>query len=131
MIGLDTNVLVRYITQDDPIQTAKANDIIDELTIENPAFITLISMVELTWVLESSYKLKAYEIHDVLDLIFSTNEFVIEQSSIAHLALHVVKENRKLDYSDALIAVLTESSGGEICYTFDKKAVDVGMTLIR
>ena len=48
MIGLDTNVLVRYIMQDDPQQSLKATRVIESLTKERPGFIALVSVVELS-----------------------------------------------------------------------------------
>ncbi|MGA1464036.1 MAG: PIN domain-containing protein, partial [Steroidobacteraceae bacterium] len=51
MIGLDTNVLVRYIMQDDPKQSPKASTLIESLSADHPGFISLVSVVELYWVL--------------------------------------------------------------------------------
>ena len=55
MIGLDTNVLVRYVTQDDPVQSPKASALIESLTTVSPGFVSLVSVVELVWVLQSCY----------------------------------------------------------------------------
>ena len=49
MIGLDTNVLVRYVTQDDPVQSAKASSLIESFTATSPGFVSLVSVVELVW----------------------------------------------------------------------------------
>ena len=57
MIGLDTNVLVRYIMQDEPGQSAKATRLIESLEVDRPGFISLVSIVELYWVLTSCYDL--------------------------------------------------------------------------
>ena len=54
MIGLDTNVLVRYVTQDDPVQSAKASDLIESLTTLSPGFVSLVSVVELVWVFRAA-----------------------------------------------------------------------------
>jgi predicted nucleic-acid-binding protein len=56
MIGLDTNVLVRYIAQDDVVHSAKATQLIESLSIENQGFITLLSMMELVWVMQGCYQ---------------------------------------------------------------------------
>ena len=50
MIGLDTNVIVRYIMQDDPKQSPKATQLIESLRNESPGYITMVSVVELYWV---------------------------------------------------------------------------------
>ncbi len=53
MIGLDTNVLIRYLAQDDPVQSAKATEIIErQLTEESPGFVSVVAMAEIAWVLE-------------------------------------------------------------------------------
>ena len=57
MIGLDTNVLVRYIMQDDPKQAALANKLIEGLTAATPGYVSLVAIVELVWVLESAFHL--------------------------------------------------------------------------
>ena len=63
MIGLDSNVLVRYLTQDDPIQSPKATEIIERrLTEENPGFVCIVAMAETVWVLDRAYGLAVYEI---------------------------------------------------------------------
>ena len=59
MIGLDTNVLVRYIMQDDAKQSPQATRLIESLDAENPGYITTVSIVELYWVLTASYELTA------------------------------------------------------------------------
>ena len=56
MIGLDTNVIVRYILQDNVVQSAKATQLIEPLSVETPGFITLVSIVELVWVMQGCYK---------------------------------------------------------------------------
>ncbi|PYX43461.1 MAG: VapC toxin family PIN domain ribonuclease, partial [Acidobacteria bacterium] len=55
MKGLDTNVIVRYVTQDDPVQARAATNFIESLTEEEPGFIALIVIAELAWVLQKSY----------------------------------------------------------------------------
>ena len=62
MTGLDTNVLVRYIMQDDAKQSPKATRLIESLTVEEPGFIAIVSVVELGWVLSSSYGLSRQQI---------------------------------------------------------------------
>ena len=55
MMGLDTNVLVRYIMQDDAKQAAKATKLIESLSPDAPGFVTLVSVIELVWVLSSCF----------------------------------------------------------------------------
>ncbi|MGB7583868.1 MAG: PIN domain-containing protein, partial [Terriglobales bacterium] len=67
MIGLDTNVLVRYLTHDDPAQTAAAEKVMDSLTADSPGFLSLIVMAEVVWVLEVSYGFEKLELEQVLE----------------------------------------------------------------
>ena len=55
MIGLDTNVLVRYIAQDDAAQSPKASTLIESLTVDEPGYVTQVALVEVVWVLSSLY----------------------------------------------------------------------------
>ena len=56
MIGLDTNVVVRYLTQDDAVQSAKAIELFERgLSEEQPGFVSVVAMVETAWVLELVY----------------------------------------------------------------------------
>ena len=68
MIGLDTNIVVRYLTHDDPAQTTAAVQIMDSLSSDSPGFLSLIVIAELVWVLEVSYRFKKSEIEQVLEL---------------------------------------------------------------
>jgi predicted nucleic-acid-binding protein len=73
MIGLDSNILVRYLTQDDPIQSPKAREIIERrLTEENPGFVSIVAMVETVGVLDRAYKLAAHEIAAAVERILQT-----------------------------------------------------------
>ena len=57
MIALDTNVLVRYLAQDDRVQSPKATDFIERLSEQDPGFISVVAMTETAWVLEHAYRL--------------------------------------------------------------------------
>ena len=61
MTGLDTNILIRYLVQDDPIQSPKATAIFGRLTEANPGFVSLVAIVETAWVLERAYGLEKHE----------------------------------------------------------------------
>ena len=130
MIGLDTNVVIRYLTQDDAKQAAKANKLIEEqLSLQSPGFITAITMVEIVWVLESCYKQNRDDISKVLYSLLTTKQLVIESADKVYLALRRYG-NASADFSDALTAIVAEQEGCERVVTFDKQAVKVGMELI-
>ena len=122
MIGIDTNVLVRYIAEDDPEQTALANKLIDQNSSkEKPVFITLLVICELVWVLSRAYKCNREQITEVLQNLLLTENFVIEHHDIAWQALHDFK-NINADYPDCLISRINQAFECQTTWTFDKKA---------
>jgi predicted nucleic-acid-binding protein len=131
MIGLDTNVIVRYIIQDDPKQALKATKVIEnQLSSRDPGFITLISLVEVTWVLESCYDQNKQDILNVLHALLTTKQLIVERADIAYLAMKRCQVSPKADFSDAMITVISEQEGCLQVLTFDKKAKSVGMELL-
>lgn len=121
MIGLDTNVLVRYVAQDDPTQSAKASELIESLSVESPGFITLVSVVEMVWVLQSCYQSTKPEIVAVLETILRTKELVVEQAEIVWQALRRFSE-AKADFADCLIERCANAAECAYIVTFDSKA---------
>jgi len=130
MIGLDTNVIIRYLTQDDKAQSNKANKLIENtLTEAQPGFISLICLVEVVWVLESCYEQSKQNILNVVQALLTSRQLLIENAEATYLALKRFSAG-KGDFSDALIAVISEQRGCESIKTFDKKATSLGMTLL-
>ncbi len=122
MIGLDTNVLVRYLTQDDKQQAAIAETIIDQCVSNSETiFINNIVICELVWVLARGYKYKKEQIASVLRQIISTSEFVFEQQNILWEALEEY-EQKNLDFSDALVGKINQSFNCNQTFTFDECA---------
>lgn len=131
MIGLDTNIVIRYLTQDDIKQSKIATKLIEStLTAKIPGFITLLTLVEISWVLESCYDQSKLDVVALLNELLITKQLLVERKDMAYIALKRSKESNA-DFSDALIAVISENEGCERTYTFDKKAQTVGMELLR
>src|SRR5579863_6711763 len=106
MIGLDTNVLVRHLTQDDPVQSPKATEAIEgRLSPETPGFISVVAMVETVWVLERAYHYRTDEIAAAVESILETDVFVVENEQQVFAAMADFKEGRG-SFADALIAAL-------------------------
>jgi len=122
MIGLDTNVLVRYIAQDDPKQSALASKLIDGLTIDNPGFITIVTVVELVWVLQSCYKSTKVEIVNVLNALIASKEMIVENTETVIRAIRIFSLS-KADFSDCLIERSADKAGCEYSVTFDIGAI--------
>lgn len=126
MIGLDTNVLVRYLTQDDPAQFAKAAAFIDAASEREEQFlINTPVLCELVWVLAAVYDYSREEIAQALEQIFTTAQFEIERLDEARQALGDFRSS-KADFSDALIGRINRSLGAKHTVTFDRglKAVE-------
>ena len=131
MIGLDTNVLVRYIMQDDAKQSPKATKLIESLTTDAPGFVSLVSIVELGWVLSSAYGLTRQQVTQALELLLRTKEVVIDHADQVLKALRVFKAS-SVDFADCLIERSAASAGCDRTMTFDVGAAKTaGMTLIR
>ncbi len=131
MIGLDTNIIIRYLTQDDPQQSKSAEYIIEtELDSKNQGFISLIVLIEVIWVLKTCYQQSKPELYHIVESLLTTKQLIIEKSDNAYKALRIWQKGNG-DYSDALIAVLSQENGCAYILTFDKKAVSAGMKLVN
>lgn len=131
MIGLDTNVLVRYIAQDDRLQSARAVKLIEEeCSSSQPAFVSLITLVELVWVSESCYSATRKSIIDLLRRLFSTKQIVIQDAETAWKALRLF-EAGQADFADCLVAQIAKQYGCDTTLTFDKTAAKSGMTILK
>ncbi|HEV2270966.1 MAG TPA: type II toxin-antitoxin system VapC family toxin [Steroidobacteraceae bacterium] len=130
MIGLDTNVLVRYVMQDDPKQSQKASRLIESLTAEAPGFVPLVSLVELVWVLASCYDLSREQVGQALDALLRAKEIVLDRAEQVSQALRTFRAG-SADFADCLIERTAAAAGCEKTMTFDAGAAKtVGMTLI-
>ena len=121
MTGIDTNVLVRYIIQDDEEQSKAATSFIESLSDKSVGLIELIVLVELTWVLSRAYGYDKSDVIRALEQILVTECFEVELSDIAWGALRAFKEG-SADFSDYCIALRNHSFGASHTVTFDKKA---------
>jgi len=120
MTGLDTNVLVRYLTQDDPVQSAQANQLIEQTFSEGKSlFINHIVLCELIWVLTRAYDYPKSDVVDVIEKILLVHQFEIEDKSSVLEALNDFKTSRA-DFADCLIGVKNANAGCEKTWSFDK-----------
>ncbi len=121
MIGLDTNVLVRYLAQDDAIQSPRATQIIEhQLTEEWPGFISLVTMVETVWVLHRVYGLSNNEVAEAVERILQADTLLVQNEQETFTAMMALKLGAG-SFSDALIGALGAWAGCKVALTFDKK----------
>lgn len=122
MIGLDTNILVRYITQDDKVQAATAALILERrLNPEEPGFVSLVVTVELVWVLSSFYGFANEQIAAALKQMLQMPALRIQNEREVFIALSIL-ESGSASFSDALIGALGVWAGCSTTFTFDRKA---------
>ncbi|MGB6488774.1 MAG: type II toxin-antitoxin system VapC family toxin [Steroidobacteraceae bacterium] len=130
MIALDTNVLVRYVMQDDPKQSQKASRLIESLIPEAPGFVPLVSLVELVWVLTSCYDLTRDQVGQALEGLLRAKEIVLDRAEQVSQALRTFRAG-SADFADCLIERTGAAAGCEKTMTFDAGAAKAaGMTLI-
>ena len=122
MTGLDTNVLVRYFAQDDPIQSRKATDIIErKLTEDEPGFVSLVVLVETVWVLSRAYGVTDEEIAAVVEGMLQADTLVLQNEQEVFTAAALLRAGSG-SFADALIAALGRWAGCDSTFTFDRKA---------
>ncbi len=130
MIGLDTNILVRYFIKDDPEQTRLAVNLIYSLSPTEPGWIGLAIFMELDWVMNNVLKLKKDRVVEIFDTLLASQELVVENAEIVREALHLYR-SRNTDFSDCLIACSARAAGCSRTVTFDRVAArDAGMELV-
>ncbi|HKC71042.1 MAG TPA: type II toxin-antitoxin system VapC family toxin, partial [Terriglobales bacterium] len=130
MIGLDTNVLVRYLAKDDPQQTAHAVKLMRSLSENEPGFVSLVVIAELNWVLETCYRFDKLELVDVLDTLLASKEVILERPEIVSQAVRQFASGGA-DLADYLIERGGHSAGCSHTFTFDQKAAaSAGMRLL-
>jgi predicted nucleic-acid-binding protein len=130
-IGLDTNVIVRYLTHDEPTQTVAAVRLMDSLSSDSPGFLSLIVIAELVWVLEGSYRFKKNEIEQVLETLLRSKELAVERAEIVMQALRKFNAG-DADFADCLIERCSHAAECQYTVTFDRNAAKgAGMKLLR
>lgn len=124
MIALDTNVLVRYIVEDDLVQSAAASRLVEErCTAEEPGLVASIVLCELAWVLGRGYGYPRAQVAEVVRTILSAEELEVEAPEVAWRALRLFEEG-KADLADYLIGVVNRQRGAAATFTFDRAAAE-------
>jgi predicted nucleic-acid-binding protein len=123
MIGLDTNVVVRYLVQDDPVQSRRATEIIEHrLSSRNPGFISVVAIAETVWVLDRAYRFSDEDIVAAIERTLQTDALVVENEQQVFAAMTALKEGRG-SFANALVGALGAAAGCSATLTFDRKAL--------
>jgi predicted nucleic-acid-binding protein len=119
MIGLDTNIVLRYLLQDDPIQTGKVNRIIDRLSPDDPGYISIATTLEIVWVLRSLFKLSSTQIATHIEQLLAADAFELQNEQQVFEAAFALKRGLG-EFEDALIGALNTWAGCSETVTFDR-----------
>lgn len=132
MPALDTNVLVRYVVQDDSGQLATAKRLIHRCVREGQSlFVPVTVTLELEWVLRASFGCVKDDVLQVLSSLFSAAELAFESERALEVALQLYREG-SADFADCLHIALATEAGEQPLWTFDKSAAKViGAQLLR
>jgi predicted nucleic-acid-binding protein len=131
MIGLDTNVLVRYFAQDDPTQARKASALIESLTAERPGYVTQVALIEVVWVLGRAYGAGREDIVQVVETLLRTKELVVEAAETVWQAMRMYAGS-SADFADCMIERACRAVQCEYTATFDAKAAKTaGLRLLK
>lgn len=125
MIGLDTNVLVRFLVEDDPVQTPNAIQFVTtHCRAGSPGFINRVTLCELVWVLSSGHEYRRAEIAAMLEDLAASDEFLLEDEETVRAALLIYNDSN-VDFADILVAEINRARGCEATATFDRKAANL------
>jgi len=120
--GLDTNVIVRYLAQDDVRQSAAAARLIEgSLTAESRGFVSIVTLAEVVWVMSSNYKVNRAAVADIVEGLLTARQLMLEHAEVIWRALGAFRGSQA-NFSDALIVELGRDAGCSKTVTFDRRA---------
>ena len=115
MRAVDTNVLVRLVTRDDPKQVTAA-----EAFIEGGAWVSHLVLMEASWVLTTVYKVAAQELSVAIDMLLNHKRLTVQDADVVASALHTFEGKPSLGFSDCLVLEVARRAGHLPLGTFDK-----------
>ncbi len=122
MIGLDTNILMRYLAQDDPVQSPRASEIIArQLTEQEPGFVSLVTILEVYWVLKSVFQRPRLDLANDIEKLLSADTLEIQNEQEVYNAVIALRTGTG-SFEDALVGALGLWRGCSSTLTFDKNA---------
>jgi len=121
MIGLDTNVLVRAATDDDPKRSPRARSFLSRLSSARPGVVNSVVLAEFAWTLKSGYGYSRIEIADAIERMLRSPSYRVLDREAVSVALHICRDEG-LDFADALLGEINRLSGCETTVTFDERA---------
>ncbi|MFN3319724.1 MAG: PIN domain-containing protein [Allorhizobium sp.] len=131
MIGLDTNILLRLILQDDEAHSQKALALVGGLTPQEPGFVNSAVLLELIWTARRQAKMSRDELKHILGGFLDSDNLVLEDENVIELALDEMERSEE-EFADIFIALKNRELGCRTTMTFDKRAASrvPGMELL-
>jgi predicted nucleic-acid-binding protein len=130
LIGIDTNILIRFVLEDDPMQAVQIQAFFDTFTPREPGYISLVVLCEFAWVLGRFYRRTRGDVAAVIEQVLNISALEIERAGVAQKALKQFR-NSRADFGDCCIAVIAEAAGCNYTLTFDEAAAKLpGMRLL-
>lgn len=127
VLGVDTNVLVRFVTRDDPLQSPKTLQLFTDAA-NQPIRICVIALVELVWVLHKGKRWPMTEVFDACDALLNSSDFEFEERELVVRALDDARQ-AGCDLADTLIALFNQRAGCESTATFDGNAQGLALMI--
>jgi len=123
--GLDTNVIIRYLAQDDPVQSAIATHLIEQECSEiEPCFICHIVLCEMIWVLKTCYKTPKENLVEIIRTLLEIKQLSLQEPQVVWEALQVYQKSTA-DFSDILLTKVNQLNGCQYTVSFDTKATNL------
>lgn len=131
MIGLDTNVLLRFLLRDDPVQTSRARALLQSLTFEQPGWIGMAAILEIAWVLSNTKAMPRDAVAKAITDLLSLDTVTVECAGAVAWAAQNFRFT-KADFADCLIAASARAAGCGRTVTFNRIAArEAGMDLLE
>ncbi len=121
MIGVDTNILVRFFVGDDPAQADKARELLAQRNETDPAFVSVLVVAELVWVLQKFYEVPQAYINEMLGVLMGGAGVIVERQDLVAAAAELAAAEQA-DLADLLISTIARDEGCSRTFTFDKRA---------
>jgi predicted nucleic-acid-binding protein len=128
--GLDTNVLLRYVAQDDSVHSPIADAVIGSFTADDPGWVGLSTILEFVWVMTTQKRVGRATLSTTLDRLLMLDTVIVEQPDVVASAVRQFRSS-KADFADCLMAASARAAGCSRTVTFDRIAArDAGMELL-
>ncbi|WFU08116.1 PIN domain-containing protein [Rhizobium sp. CB3090] len=121
MIGVDTNILIRFFLQDDPSQNEKVTKLFARLPEIGPGYINCITLMEFAWFLRRKTKLPRSKIMEGISDLLEAEDILLEDELLVEEVLGIMASS-EVEFADTLIALRNRNAGCNLTMTFDEKA---------